>query len=233
MNPLGNMARLLQALVVLSCLVAPSVASADSGATLFRLFLLDGKEFVSYGEFVRLDDKVIFSMPVGGTKEQPRLQVATVMADLVDWPKTERYAESARYQRYAETRGEEDYVRLSNEVADVLNTIALSTDRQQALSIAERARQTVATWPQTHYGYRQNDIREIVSLLDAAISSLRAVGGANPFQLQLVALADPPELEPVRGLPNMKEQLDQTLHLCRSPRHLQRKWRFSRERWQR
>jgi len=85
MNPLGNMARLLQALVVLSCLVAPSVASAaDSGATLFRLFLLDGKEFVSYGEFVRLDDKVIFSMPVGGTKEQPRLQVATVMADLVD-----------------------------------------------------------------------------------------------------------------------------------------------------
>ncbi len=215
MNPPRNMARLLQALIVLSCLLAPRGASAaDSGGTLFRLFLLDGKEFVSYGEFVRLEGNVIFSMPVGGTKEQPRLQVATVRADLVDWPKTERYAESARYQRYAETRGEEDYLHLSNEVADVLNTIALSTDRQQALSIAERARQTVVTWPQTHYGYRQNDIREIVSLLDAAISSLRAVGGANPFQLQLVALAEPPELEPVRGLPNMKEQLDQMLHLA-------------------
>ena len=215
MNPFRDMARLIRTLIVLSSLLVPGqVSAADPGATLFRLFLLDGKEFVSYGEFVRLDENVIFSMPVGGTKEQPRLQVATVRADLIDWEKTDRYAASARYQRYAETRGEEDYLRLSNEVADVLNTIALSTDRQQALTIAERARKTVAEWPQTHYGYRQKDIREIVSLLDAAISSLRAVGGANPFELQLVALADPPELEPVRGMPNVKEQLDQMMRLA-------------------
>ena len=96
----------------------------------------------------------------------------------------------------------------------MLNTIALSTDRPQALTIAERARKTVAEWPQSHYGYRQKDIREIVSLLDAAISSLRAVGGGNPFELQLVALADPPELEPVRGMPNVKEQLDQMMRLA-------------------
>ncbi|HZM93563.1 MAG TPA: hypothetical protein VFB92_09090 [Vicinamibacterales bacterium] len=215
MNPSRNMARLARTLIVFSCLVLPSqVSAADPGVTLFRLFMLDGKEFVSYGEFVRLDENVIFSMPVGGTKEQPRLQVATVRADLVDWEKTDRYAASARYQRYAETRGEEDYQRLSNEVADVLNTIALSTDRPQALTIAERARKTVAEWPQSHYGYRQKDIREIVSLLDAAISSLRAVGGGNPFELQLVALADPPELEPVRGMPNVKEQLDQMMRLA-------------------
>src|SRR4030095_1973031 len=173
-------------------------SAADPGVTLFRLFLLDGKVLVSYGEFVRLDDKVIFSMRCGGTKEQPRLQVATVEAKLVDWAKTDRYAESARYQRYAETRGEEDYLRLSNEAADVLNTIALPPDRQQALSIAQRALQTVADWPKTHYGYRQNDIREIVSLLDAAISSLRTVGGGNPFQLQLGGLAHPPQFAPVR-----------------------------------
>jgi hypothetical protein len=215
MNPFRNMARLARTLIVLGCLVfASHVSAADPGVTLFRLFLLDGKEFVSYGEFVRLDDNVIFSMPVGGTKEQPRLQVATVRADLIDWEKTERYAASARYQRYAETRGEEDYLRLSNEVADVLNTIALTTDRQQALAIAERARKTVAEWPQSHYGYRQNDIREIVSLLDAAISSLRAVGGGNPFELQLVAMASPPELEPVRGMPNVKEQLGQMMRLA-------------------
>ena len=79
--------------------------------------------------------------------------------DLVDWPKTDRYSASARYKRYAETRGEEDYLRLSNEVADVLNTIALTTDRAQALVIAERARVTVAAWPQTHFAYRQDDIR--------------------------------------------------------------------------
>ena len=107
----------------------PSGVGAEPDVTLFRIFLLDGGVFVSYGEFVRLDDNVIFSMPVGGPADQPRLQVAMVRTDLVDWPKTDRYASSARYQRYAETRGEEDYLRLSNEVADVLNTIALSTDR--------------------------------------------------------------------------------------------------------
>jgi hypothetical protein len=163
---------------------------------------------------VKLDDDVIFSMPVGGAPDQPRLQVAMVKTSLVDWPKTDRYAASARYKRYAETRGEEDYLRLSNEVADVLNTIALTTDRAQALVIAERARQTVAAWPQTHFGYRQNDIREIVSLLDQAISSLRAVGSGNPFELSLVAMAGPPDLVPVHGMPNVKEQLDQMMQLA-------------------
>ncbi len=131
-----------------------------------------------------------------------------------DWPKTDRYATSARYKRYAETRGEEDYLRLSNEVADVLNTIALTTDRAQALVIAERARVTVAAWPQAHFGYRQNDIREIVSLLDQAISSLRAVAGGNPFELSLVAMAGPPDVVPVLGMPNVKEQLDQMMRLA-------------------
>ena len=113
-----------------------------------------------------------------------------------------------------QTRGEEDYLRLNNEVAGVLNTIALSTDRQQALAIAERARQTVAEWPQSHFGYRLDDIREIVSVLDHAISSLRAVSGANPFELSLVAMASPPEVEPLLGMPSVREQLDQMLRMA-------------------
>ncbi len=216
MNPLIHMRRLLRVLVVVGCFaLPPGVSAAAPDVTLFRIFLLDGSVFVSYGEFVRLDENVIFSMPVGGPADQPRLQVAMVRGDLVDWPKTDRYAASARYQRYAETRGEEDYLRLSNEVADVLNAIALSTDRQQALAIAERARQTVAAWPKEHYGYRQDDIREILALLDQAIASLRAVGGGNPFELALVAMASPPELEPVLGMPNVREQIDQTLRLAK------------------
>ena len=215
MIALNCMTRMLRALIVVACLAAGQVAyTAEPGVTLFRIFLLDGAVFVSYGEFVRLDDNVIFSMPLGGPAEQPRLQVAMVRTDLVDWPKTDRYAASARYQRYAETRGEEDYLRLSNDVADVLNTIALSTDRQQALAIAERARQTVAAWPQSHFGYRQNDIREIVLLLDQAIASLRTVGGGNPFELSLVAMAGPPDIVPVLPMPNIKEQIDQTLRLA-------------------
>lgn len=215
MNSFSPMAHLLRALIVFGTLaVARVVGAAEPDVTLFRIFMLDGKTFVSYGEFVRLDENVVFSMPVGGAPDQPRLQVAMVRADLVDWVKTDRYAASARYQRYAASRGEEDYLRLTNEVADVLNNIALSTDRVQALAIAERARQTVAAWPQSHYGYRQDDIREIVSLLDQAISSLRAVGGGNPFELSLVAMASPPEIEPLLGMPNVREQLDQMLRLA-------------------
>ena len=108
----------------------------------------------SYGEFARVDDSVIFSMPVGGRPEEPRIQVTTVKAALVDWPRTDRYSASARYQRYAETRGEEDFRILSNEVALALNDIALSSNRQQALALAEGVRRTVADWPRMHYGYR-------------------------------------------------------------------------------
>jgi hypothetical protein len=217
MNDFSHMTALLRVLIIVfGCLALPRVVcAAEADVTLFRIFLLDGSVFVSYGEFVRLDDNVIFSMPVGGLGDQPRLQVATVRTALVDWVKTDRYAASARYQRYAGTRGEEDYLRLNNEVADVLNTIALSTDRQQALAIAERARQTVAAWPQSHYGYRLDDIREIVSVLDQAISSLRAVGGANPFEFSLVAMATPPATEPLLGMPNVREQLTQMLHMAK------------------
>jgi hypothetical protein len=208
------MAAVLRLFIVVACLAVPAVVSAAPDVTLFRLFMLDGSVLVSYGEFVRLEDNVIFSMPVGGRPDRPRLQVATLRADLVDWPRTERYAASARYQRYAETRGEDDFQRLSNEVAAALNAIASSTDRQQALVLAERVRQTVAAWPQSHYGYRHNDVREIVSVLDQAVSSLRAAVGANPFELSLVALVGPPELEPMLGMPNIREQLDQVLRLA-------------------
>ena len=47
---------------------------------------------VSYGEFSRVEDRVIFSMPVGGGADEPRLQVVWVAADAVDWPRTDRYA---------------------------------------------------------------------------------------------------------------------------------------------
>jgi hypothetical protein len=215
MNAFSDMTHWLRVLIVVGCLAVGRVAAAaEPDVTLFRIFMLDGKTFVSYGEFVRLDENVVFSMPVGGPPDQPRLQVSMVRANLVDWAKTDRYAASARYQRYASTRGEEDYLRLTNEVADVLNTIALSTDRQRALAIAERARQTVAEWPQSHFGYRQDDIREIVSMLDQAISSLRAVGGGNPFELSLVAMASPPDIVPLLGMPNIREQLDQMLRLA-------------------
>jgi hypothetical protein len=202
--------------IALSLLVfaaAPAPAAAD--ATLLRLYLADGTALVSYGEFAKLDDRVIFSMPVGGTREQPRLQVVTIPAASVDWARTDRYAASARYQTYASGRGEADFAHLSAEVARVLNEVAMTTQPTKALEIAEKARQTLAEWPQSHYGYRQKDVREIVGLLDEAISDLRASAGIGAFDLTFVAMAPEVPLEKLHGMPTPSESLAQVLAVAK------------------
>ena len=213
------MTRILRILgVLVSLLGASRAASAGSDVTLFRLYMLDGSVLTSYGEFARVEDRVVFSMPVGGRPDEPRIQVTSVKAALVDWPRTEKYSASARFQRYAETRGEEDFRILSNEVAVALNDIALSANRQQALTLAEGVRRMVADWPRSHYGYRQSDVREILSVLDQAISSLRAAAGATSFELSLVAMAESPELEPVASLPTPRQQLDEIFYVASQSR---------------
>src|SRR5690349_23566602 len=79
MQVYAKMSRVLSFFAVYLCLALAGQAYA-ADATLFRLFLLDGSVIVSYGEFARVDDKVIFSMPVGGRPDEPRLQVASVRA---------------------------------------------------------------------------------------------------------------------------------------------------------
>jgi hypothetical protein len=210
-----GMTRFVGVMVGCLCLAGLGRPASASDATLFRLFLLDGSVLVSYGEFARVEDKVVFSMPVGGRPDEPRLQVASVRSALVDWPRTDRYSASARYQRYAQSRGEEDFRVLSNEVALALNDVALSSNRQEALALAEKVRRNVAEWPQAHYGYRSNDIREIVAVLDEAISSLRAsTGSGATFELALVATAEAPPIEPVLAMPTPRQQFDSILHLA-------------------
>ena len=188
--------------------LAPEAIRAAQEVTLFRLFLLDGSTVVSYGEFARVDDRVVLSMPVGGSGEDPRLHVVSLPASSINWPRTEHYATSARYQRYAETRGETDFQALSNEVARILNDIALSTDRTKALAIAEQARRTLAQWPASHMGYRHRDVREIVALVEDAIAGLKGLPPSDGLDLTLVSLSAP-DLEPVLGMPSPAEQLDQ------------------------
>ena len=170
-RPMRASLRLLVAMVIWACAVS---AQAATDATLFRLFLKDGSALVSYGEFTRVQDRVVFSMPVGGSPDEPRLQVVWISAASVDWPRTDRYSESARYQHYADTKGEEDFAVLNNEVAQVLNDIALSTNRARALAIATQARAALAEWPRQHHGYRQDEVREIVALIDESIANLRS-----------------------------------------------------------
>ena len=201
--------------VVVVWLAAASAAYAAADATLFRLFLRDGTSVISYGEFARVDDEVVFSMPLGGPSDQPRLHVVTLPAAEIDWIRTDRYAAAARYQQYADTRGENDFQLLSSDIARVLNEVALSTDKDAALISAEQARHTLSDWPATHYGYRQRDVREVVSLVDEAISDLKAAAGRNDFNLALVATPEETGYEQVLGMPGITEQIDATFRVAK------------------
>ena len=204
-------ARIVCAAVI--CLIASDPVQAEP-ALLLRLFLRDGTSLVSYGEFARVDDRVFFSMAVGGTADDPRLQAVAVPASAVDWPRTERHAASARYQWYAQMRGEEDFLRLSNDVAAVLNEVLLTPNRARALEIAQAARAQLISWPRDHFGYRQRDIQEIVAILDQAISDLRPAPGPASFDVALVALMPEVDLEPVATLPSSLEQIDQMFRVA-------------------
>lgn len=198
-------------LLVVCCFAAPAAAATD--AMLFRLYLADGTSVVSFGEFARVDDRVVFAMPLGGGDE-PRLHAATLPANAVDWMRTDAHAMSTRYQWYERTRGEEDFARLTDEVAAVLNTILQTRDWRRALDIAEQAQATLASWPRQHFGYRQRDVLEILAVLDEAIVDLRAAAGSSAFELALVAPAPDVRLEPLATIPPVSEQVDQALRVA-------------------
>ena len=195
-------------------------ATAAPSALLLRLFLTDGTSVVSYGEYARVEGQVVFSTPVGGSDDAPRLQVVLLPASSVDWERTEAYGVSARHRHYAGTRGAADFDRLERDVAAVLNGIAVSTAPADALALAERARTALAAWPAAHYGYRADDVRDFLMIVDEAVNSLRAqpgsgyTGGDEDFSLALTGgLADMP-LQPTLGMPTLPEQLDQVFTIA-------------------
>jgi hypothetical protein len=153
-------------------------------------------------------------MVMGGA-EQPRLHATTLPASAVDWTRTDLDAASTRHQWYAQTRGERDFESLSNEVASAINAIVLSPDRPRALEMAQRARGTIAQWPRAHYGYRQQDVAEILAILDEAISDLRAAAGGALFEVALVADTTPSlSLEPPAEMPTVRQQIDQAFRVA-------------------
>ncbi|HJU42646.1 MAG TPA: hypothetical protein VJ691_07510 [Vicinamibacterales bacterium] len=195
------MSRKWSAATVLLLAVWPVMATAQPAASriLFRVFLSDGRVLSSYGEWARLDDRVIFSMPTQLSRDPVELHLVSIPSQRVDWPRTESYAESVRAAAYADARGEADFAVFSSEVAKTLHDVAQIADPQLRLSTAERARQKLADWPAQHYGYRVAEVREALGVLDEVISQLRVAVGINRFDLSLsspLPAAPPPPLPP-------------------------------------
>ena len=157
------------------------------------MFLSDGRVLASYGEWARVDDRVIFSMPTQMSRDPVELHLVTIPAGRVDWPRTEQYAESVRAAAYAVSRGDADFAAFSSEMAKVLNEVSNIADPNVRLATAEQARRSLADWPGSHYGYRIGEVREALGVLDEVIAQLRVAVGQTRFDLTLSApMASPP-----------------------------------------
>jgi hypothetical protein len=182
-----------------------SARAQPSAATLYRIFLHDGSTLVSYGEFARVADQVVFSIPMGGTDEAPTLQLVSIPSSVVDWDQTDAYAESARASRYGATRGPEDFALLNGAVTRALTDIGLAPDPKRKIEMATEARQNLMRWSSEHYGYRAPDVAQLATMFDDVISDARAASGLPGLGLALVAnMAAPPSV-PLMSAPTVEE----------------------------
>ncbi len=203
-------------LVAFLCALAAPLAARASDVVLYRIFLLDGTTVVSYGEYARSVGDIVFSVPIGAADEGvPSLRLVSLPETLVDWPRTEAYAEAVRAKQFAETRGEEEFSRLGDRVAGTLSEIAYTQAPLERLALAERARQMLAAWPGEHFGYRAAEVAQLAGVLDDVVSELRVAAGQSRFDLSLVAS---PVAQPALALmppPTLRESVEQAFALTR------------------
>ena len=182
-----------------------AAASAQTATQLYRVFLSDGSALASFGEWARVDNRVVFSMPLAPGAGPGELHLVSLPLNRVDLPRTEQYADAVRAANYAATRGEADFAHLSNTVAHTLNQVALIKDPRQRLAAAEQARRQLTDWAGSHFGYRATEVREIIGVLDEVISSLRSSAGQGGFELALSANTEVPPLAPLMPTPTHQD----------------------------
>ncbi|MGE0703353.1 MAG: hypothetical protein AB7P22_05380, partial [Vicinamibacterales bacterium] len=183
---------------------------------LLRLFLTDGTAIVSYGEPARVGERVVFSIPTSASPDDPQLHLVDIAAARIDWQRTNRYADAVRAASYIANHGESAYELLTAEIADVLNSVAVTSDPSRRLALVEQARRRLAEWPGRHYNYKATEIAQMLEILDGAIADLRAAVGVTRFDLSFVAPEAPsPEPEPLMPPPSPREAIEQTLVVAR------------------
>jgi hypothetical protein len=189
-------------------LLCPAIAAAQPAAepSLYRVFLRDGTNVVSYGEYARVADRVVLSLPIGSA-----LQLLSIPAESVDWERTDAYAESVRATRYAATRGPDELALLSEGVSRALNDINLTADPNRKIAMAVEARQNVTRWAAEHFGYQAPRVAEMATLFDDVIAEAQKQTGARNVELSLVAnMAAPPSVA-LLPPPTLRESVEQAL----------------------
>ncbi len=180
---------------------------------LYRVILNDGTALVSFGEFTRVGDRVVFSMPLDSPRGE-RLQLVNLPASAVNWESTEDYTHATRYAQYAASRGEADFAVLTGRSGARAHEIALATDPARKLQIAEQTRRIVTAWPMEHYGYRstRHERHPVAARRDDLGPARR--GRHAHFDFSIVATMEPPSM-PLLPDPSPSQSIEQAIVAAR------------------
>jgi hypothetical protein len=198
--------RRLAAAVFLLCCVTETHAQTAPDTTLYRVFLRDGSTILSYGEYSRVADRLVMSLPVGTA-----LHMLSIPSESVDWERTDAYAESVRATRYASTHGENDLAQLAEAVSRALGDISLVPDASKKIAMAVEARKNVMRWAAEHFGYGADRVAQMASLFDDIIAQAQQQSGVKNFDLSLVANMAAPPTTPLLPPPTEQENIEQAL----------------------
>jgi len=185
---------------------SPTSPSAQS-----RVFLLDDRVLLTHGECAWLPQELVCVVKLGGGDVAESFDVLTVPRALVNEARTAAYADVLRAAHYGATRGDREYAELTTELARVLAELERSTDRDRRLGIAQVARARLAGWSADHFGYKTEETRQLVALLDDVIAELRIAAGETTFSLDLVANLAPVASVPILPAPDVAESLETAL----------------------
>ena len=202
-------ARVLTLAILITAMIAGHRAALHAMApepVLYRIFLRDGAALVSFGEYARVADRVVFTMPIG--EGDANLQLVSIADTTVDWERTEQYTHAVRAKHYAETQGPNDFARLANRVTEALNDIRLTRDPARQLAMAAEARANLARWPFDNYGYGAEEIGPLVEMLDDVVAEMRTAAG-QPVELSLAATTMPAPPVPLLPAPDRRGRLEQ------------------------
>jgi hypothetical protein len=173
---------------------------------LYRIFLHDGAALVSLGEYARVADRVVFTMPIG--EGDTNLQLVSLAEGTVDWERTEQYTHAVRAKHYAATDGPNDFAILAHRVTQALNDIRLTRDPARQIAMAEEARTNLARWPFDNYGYGADEIGPLVAMLDDVLTEMRGAAGQT-VELTLAATTMPTPPVPLLPPPDLRGNIEQ------------------------
>ena len=189
---------------------AQSTPQADAPTATHRVFLTGGEALPTYGEWARIDDRVVFMLVIGDADAR-QLQLMSLPVSAVDLERTNRYTDAVRAAHYAATRGEHEYQAITQEVGRAIDQLAGVDDKKQRLGMAEEARSRLLDWTRNSYNYRASDVRELTALFDEVIADLKTAAGQSAISFELQSGPATLDLEPTQPPPPLRASVQLAL----------------------